>query len=214
MNLKFAEFLDPSPQAPLAILVHGRAGDMGVMSIFRNQFPKGWSFLLPQAPLADSLGGWSWWQFDAPRDQIVELADRQVEHFEQWLGRILRERCLTPRRIVGIGFSQGAALLSRVSITRSGLLQGVGLLAGFVVRSSDDQELIGSALPRVFMAHGRRDETIPVEVAERGAAYLADLGFTVELHLDDTGHKIGSTGMRELRRWVKEEDRGLVSNDE
>lgn len=196
--------------APLAFLVHGRAGNIDVMSIFQRQLPAAWNFVQPQAPLADSIGGWSWWDISIERQAQAAFIAEQSNNFAAWINAVTTHHQLAPEFLVAIGFSQGAGLLSRVMLNNPALFSGVALLSGFVVCNGESFEPTGNSKLQatqfrssVFVAHGTEDQTIPVAKAESGILYLRERGFTVTTALDRTGHKIGTSGMKALKHWLE-----------
>lgn len=56
--------------------------------------------------------------------------------------------------------------------------------------------------PKVFVAHGTKDEVISIERARRGAKLLASLGLPVTHVEDEVGHKVGIQGTRALKAWL------------
>lgn len=190
----------PDPLAPLVFLIHGRAGNYSVMSTFRKSFGDGFSILSPQAPFADSRGGYSWWEVDKSREE----SDRQREESTVRLRQFIRAAPLrygvAPRYLVGVGFSQGAALLSVIIQDEPKLFAGAGLLSGFVIpREKPDS----AQLPRVFMFHGRNDETVPFQRALEGESFLRQRGAEVQFVEEAVGHKVGIQGMRAFTGWVQ-----------
>lgn len=183
--------------APLVVFVHGRAGTEDVMWAFRRCVPDGFSIIAPQAPLPDPVGGYSWWNIATtdPREGGTDAAailSRFIEAAKEFYG-------LTPRTVIGCGFSQGAGALS-VALQRGVPFGGVALLAGFVVEL-DDASLKDTAT-RIFMAHGTNDEMVSVERARRGREYLAAHGLSVDYVEDPVGHKVGTSGMKALTAWL------------
>jgi len=197
LGLKFKYHIGSDPTAPLAILVHGRAGNFNLMWTFSRCIPETWNVIAPQAPLADPIGGFSWWNIEqSDRNEIQqsrELLERFVlaakEHFQ-----------LEPNILAGMGFSQGAGLLSLFALNNSLDFSGLALLAGFVIHSEGGQ---GANRPRIFMAHGSKDQAVPLAKAEQGKLFLAEAGLDVNLVTDDVAHKVGTSGMRALRMFCE-----------
>ena len=184
--------------APLALLVHGRAGNYDVMWTFRRTLPEGISIVAPQAPLPDPLGGYSWWDLEAP-DKMRRGAEEAAAQVQNFLEKYITYYNLAPRTLIAYGFSQGAGLLSVLLQRQPELFAGVALLAGFVIALDDPP--VSVSLPPVFMAHGERDPAITLEKARHGAKVLEDKGYQVEFITDDVTHKVGTLGMRALKNW-------------
>ena len=187
--------LGSDPTAPLVFLVHGRAGNYDVMWAFRRCIPESFSIIAPQAPQADPVGGFSWW--DIASSSAKEGGGSAASQVVAFVTAAEAFYGLTPRCRLACGFSQGAGTLS-VVLQRNSLFSGVALLAGFVVET---ECFSGNPQIPIFMAHGLVDEMVPIERARHGRDILEARGFSVEFVEDDVGHKIGTGGMRALSRW-------------
>jgi phospholipase/carboxylesterase len=189
--------LSAPPEAPLFLLVHGRAGNYEVMSAFKSCLPPGCNVLLPQAPKPEVQGGFSWWTVDEDmsyRERAAAAADTVCD----FLARAKEHYALRPRAIIAYGFSQGCALLSLVVQKDARLLNGAALLAGFVI----EREIKARPpFPKVFIGHGTEDRVVFVANARKGAEYLKRSGYEVLYFEDPVSHKIGSVAMRELKAW-------------
>jgi len=190
-----------SKVSPLVYLVHGRAGNLDVMSSFLNVIPRDFSVISVQGPIPDRIGGYSWWDVNA-ENQFIK---KEQEHAEALLSAFIMDAPehydLKPTKVFAFGFSQGAGLLSIIAQTHPDLFDGVALLSGFVM---EREGLLEGARPSVFMAHGEADQTIPVTQARSGRDYLRQHGFNVKFVTDErAGHKVGIEGMRALREWLK-----------
>ena len=184
--------------APLFVLVHGRAGNRHSMSMFRQVLPAGVNVLSPEAFLDDPVdGGRSWW-FSG--DKSPASHDMARERFEQFLDRAVEFYGLRPVSVVGVGFSQGAALLSLIVQEQPWRLHRAALLAGFVIERSGEN---AGQRPDVFIAHGTVDPIVPIERARRGAEWLRQCDCEVTVVEDPVGHKIGREGMRQLKEWLQ-----------
>lgn len=182
-------------------LVHGRAGNRGVMWAFRRILPEGISIIAPEAPLADPIGGFSWWQIG---EKEAMRAEREVSirRLEAFIGQAEDLYGLRPARRVALGFSQGAAMLSLLMQRNCSLFSAVGLLSGFVV---EDSVTLAGRLPSVFIFHGSNDETVTIDRAYRGRDYLMQKGAEVTFCEEPVGHKVGVAGMRALKDWITKE---------
>jgi phospholipase/carboxylesterase len=185
--------------APLVVLIHGRAGDRSVMWMFERSVPEDCHVISFQAFLPDPLGGWSWWDMTTPgskKEAIGNAASRLIKALEAFI----EMHGLVPSRVVGMGFSQGSMLLSEVALRDFFQFDGIAILAGFVLVPTEPRAL--RKQPLVFVAHGARDERVPVAQAREGVAELEKRGIKVQYVEEDVGHKIGIEGTRALRGWL------------
>ena len=83
-----------------------------------------------------------------------------------------------------------------------GRIRKIGILAGFVPAGLE--ELI-SQRPledkRFFVAHGTKDETVPIERARASIETLEQAGANVTYCEDEVGHKVSVTCLRALKKF-------------
>jgi phospholipase/carboxylesterase len=199
LGLKHLYSLDQDPEAPLVFLVHGRAGNMKLMLTFRRAAAEGtFSFVAPEAPIADPLGGFSWWLVDNGKT-ILENAEPASKTLQDFIDAFIKHHNLKPRALLALGFSQGGAVLTLLMQHSPKLFAGIGLLASFVVKKAEVPE--EKLMTNILAAHGSQDETVLLAKAKEGVAYLQSLGAETNLVVDEVGHKVGTAGMRALKSW-------------
>ena len=199
VGLRFIHRPAASVDAPLIVLVHGRAGNGQVMWTFERALPPDCWVVSFEAFLPDALGGFSWWEMNttAPvRPAILRARDRLCYAIE----RYIELEGLRPSSKVALGFSQGSVLLSSAVLTGSLALDGLGILAGVAYEGEEAPRLL--SLPQIFIAHGIQDEVLSVEKARSGAERLRALGLSVTYVEEDVGHKVGIEGTRALKEWL------------
>ncbi len=102
-----------------------------------------------------------------------------------------------------LGFSQGAALASVLSMLYPERIRKVGILAGFV--PSGMEEFIAARPLRdkaVFVAHGTKDQTVPIDRARASMAMLEQAGAQLTYCEDEVGHKVSLTCLHALRKFL------------
>ena len=199
VGLKFFYRRGESSSSPLVVLIHGRAGNRGVMWTFERGIPHECHVVSFEAFLPDPLGGWSWWDMTAPgskKEAITYAAKKCAVALEAFV----KLYSLTPSTIVALGFSQGSVLASAAAFLGFAPFDAVGVLAGFVFLPEGSDVTYKTS--SVFVAHGTNDETIPVEKARVGVKALRDLGLDVVYVEEEVGHKVGIQGTRALKEWL------------
>ncbi len=191
-----------SPEAPLVLFVHGRAGNKDVMWTFERCVPPDFQILAVQAPIPDPIGGFSWWLVDA-EGSLEEKAAVATDALRQGVNELFNSLNTRPRQIIGAGFSQGGATLSYAIQQFPDWLSGLAILAGFVVRQG---ACLAETFPSILIAHGSEDETVPLTKAKEGADYFQQRGAQVRFVEDAVGHKVGVEGTRALKDWLKNFD--------
>lgn len=200
LSLQHRSRITDDPTAPLVLFIHGRAGDDSVMWAFRQTVPDYFHIISPQAFTPDPIGGFSWWRIDHDHFGCREYA---LERLKLFIDQAIEYYKLKPRRIIAIGFSQGAGLLSLLLHREPNRLDGCALLSGFVMNGKPDLVPGQSPKTTIFMAHGTKDSVIPIDRAYEGKSHLEDMGFEVEFIEEEVDHKMGTAGMRAMKEWLR-----------
>ena len=202
-GLVYARSLCELTQAPLVLMLHGRAGDRSSMRIFRRVLPAQSNIIFAQGPYPDPKGGFGWWRGSAfgpnPHDWRQQ-GRSSAQDLTQALIRIEEQYGLRPAIRLGFGFSQGAAVLSLIIQLDPGFLHGAALLSGFVLEA--ETPLNVSQYTRVLVAHGSSDQKIPLALSREGVEKLRAKGYSVVYLEHDNGHKMPTSAMQDLERWV------------
>lgn len=189
----------PGPY-PTAVMLHGRLGNEDVMWVFRKTVPRPWLVVTPRAPLPDH--GFFSWLLQPPAEwPDLNAFSPAVESLTRFLRALPPLYNADPERIYLMGFSQGAAVSFATALTYPSLVRGVAGLVGFAP-DAPAERVAGqlSGMP-VFMAAGTEDETVPYDRTQHAADLLRQAGADLEYHEYETGHKLTSAGMSDLRNW-------------
>jgi phospholipase/carboxylesterase len=156
---------------PLLLALHGAGsgGAPGGLWAFRGA----WS--LPGLVLVAPAAAGSTWTL-GPTD--IRFVDRALQ-------AAFRRCPVDPRRIAVGGFSAGAGLALWLGLTNGDLFRSVTALSA---GSSLPARRVGK--PRVFLAHGTKDEIIPIEYGgDAVAPRLRSEGYAVTYRRFDGGHR-------------------------
>ena len=200
-GLRYAFKKGSSAHSPLLVGVHGKAGTLFVLHALASTYPKDFGVVYFEASSPDSLGGFSWWDFDPTTDQIDAQWEKALPSAEQLALAIqgcIANEGLAPSQKFAIGFSQGGGLLSVLAQSQTTLFSKLAILASFVVKAPFVPSLKNLSC---FWAHGELDDRISIETARRGANYLVAKGASLQFVTDSVGHKVGSQGMRALKEF-------------
>ena len=193
---------DASGPHRTVVMLHGRSGDENVMWVFARALPAHWLIVAPRAIASDPDGGYAWHPRKPNEWPAIELFDSAVESILHFIRALPALYQADLNHIYLMGFSQGAAAAYATALKHRELIKGIAGLVGFVpvgaVAGGEVQPLSG--LP-IFMAVGRTDPTIPLEIAQACAHTLRAAGARLDERLYDTGHKLNAEGMRDLKAW-------------
>ncbi|MFZ6028428.1 MAG: alpha/beta hydrolase [Chloroflexota bacterium] len=185
----------PDEVGPYAVVVllHGLTGDENSMWFFAPRLPDTCLLIAPRAIYPIS-GGYSWRAVDTlPPSSLPSLDDFQAA--VDALSDLLSPANFPVAdfsRLHLVGFSQGAALAYAFSLLYPERITSLVAMAGFVPAGAETftagRPLQGK---RLLIAHGRRDETIPVSLAHQARDVMQSAGADVTYCEDDVGHKMG-----------------------
>ncbi len=184
------------PEAPgphkLLLLLHGWTGDENSMWIFTPRLPKNYMIISPRGMVRTVLGGYGWrdgkangWPKASDFRPAIEALINLVSSI-QFTG-------IETGSFDLLGFSQGAALAYSMSLMYPTRIDKLAGLSGFLPEGFDTE--IGKDSLRgkkVFVAHGRKDELVPISKARKVVQELESAGAEVVYCEEDVGHKLSS----------------------
>ncbi len=215
---------DISKPVPTVVMVHGWGGDESVMWIFSRAVPREAAIVTPRAPHKLDSGGYVWFAHDerateSRPDEFTE-AVATLRHFVSSLPTL---HPISHDRIVLIGFSQGAAVCQALTLSYPEITLGLASIAGaspvHSVPPSPEGPGSGNELGRyapdlprhnslagmpIFIAHGRDDDTVPIESARSSRENFTRKNAAVTYHEYESGHKLNAQGFRDLGAWLQE----------
>ena len=205
--LRAPDGFDPSRAYPLVVALPGRggsaAGFLGAWALFEEP---AFLFAVPEAPYP--LGdGFTW---DAPsRDRAErERADLLIaRHVLDVVAGVREHAKVGP--VYLYAFSQGVSYAYLTALLHPGQVQGLVCFAGIFPARALEGKIEPKAAKglRVFVAHGRQDEAIPVSAAYAAKQALEKLGATVTYREFEGGHQVPRSILREAQAWIERSSR-------
>ncbi len=201
-----------APHPRLLLMIHGLTGDENSMWIFTRRFSDDYWIVAPRAPYPAKPQGFSW------RENPISVEEALNEQSNRPNLEALRDSVAALMRLIdeyaaevkveanvfdAIGFSQGAAMVSVLSMLYPNRVRKAGVLAGFAPRGletyADSQPLQGK---RLFVAHGSQDEIAPIERARDAMRLFERAGATLTYCEDAVGHKLSAHCLSALERYL------------
>ena len=196
----------PNPQAAV-IWLHGLGADGHDFEpiVPELELARPVRFVFPHAPVRpvtinNGMRMRAWYdifQFGGGRedDAGIRASQKLVEQL------ITQEK---GKKIVLAGFSQGGAIVLQTALRHPDALAGVMALSTYLPLSSTvaAERHAGNHKVPIFMAHGRFDDIIPINRAERSRDYLTELGYNVEWHQYPMPHSVCAEEIADISRFL------------
>jgi predicted esterase len=122
----------------------------------------------------------------APGGKAVPRFGPDVRRIDAALREFFARTSVDPRRIVLVGFSDGAAYALSLGLANPDLFPGVVAFAPGFIKLPDRLQ----PGQRIFIAHGSKDSVIPFETGRRIAEVLSTSELAVRFRAFDGGHAI------------------------
>jgi phospholipase/carboxylesterase len=176
------------------------------MWVFAHHFPKDAWILAPRGLYQSPDSGYGWTETRSGLLATIQDFLPAVEHVSEWVKAWVNQE-LPSAKLTLIGFSQGAALSYCIGLINPQMIDSIAGLAGFLPIGSDAyaQYRPLNNTP-VFVAHGTRDETVPINRARQAVLILKDAGAKVTYCESDVGHKLGANCLHSLDEFVTRAD--------
>ena len=184
------------------VILHGwgaNAEDVASIVPFL-QLPQ-YHFVLPNAPFPHphSPIGRAW--YDLSRDNMYEGLAQSRKLLIDFLQSLESNTGIPLKQTILSGFSQGGAMTLDVGLKLP--LAGLICMSGYL--HSDIQNLETSAtnsLPPVLIMHGKQDEVVPLQAAQKARDVLESFAVPLEYHEFNGGHQISSQMLDVARTFV------------
>ena len=190
----------PQPQAArILLLLHGTGGDENDMIPLGRDLDPRAALLSPRGQVLEN---------GMPRffrrlaEGIFDEEDlvRRAHELADFVGAAATRYDFDPKRVIAVGFSNGANMAAALLLLRPEVLAGAILFRAMV-------PLVPPVLPnlahaRVLLSSGKQDPIVPVENAERLAAMLREAGAHVTLRFEPAGHALGLGDIKAAKEWL------------
>jgi phospholipase/carboxylesterase len=183
----------------IVLMLHGWRGDENSMWIFAQNFPADCWLVAPRAPYIAEEGGYTWrapGSGDWPSvDNLRPAAQALLRLLDAWAAA----NQLDASHMDVTGFSQGAALAFMLSLLYPARVGKMGILAGFAPEGAE--QMLAPAHfngKKIFVAHGLKDERVPIEQARRTVSLLEGAGAHVTYCESEVGHKLSADCLKAL----------------
>ncbi|HSP74838.1 MAG TPA: alpha/beta hydrolase [Cryobacterium sp.] len=189
-----------SADAPVLLMLHGTGGNEQEILTLADAIDPAATVLAPRGRVTE--GGMQRW-FRRLSEGVFDVDDvvARAGELAGFIGWARQRYDLGKRRIIAVGFSNGANIALATALLHPDALDRVVAFSGMF--PLDDRalttDLAGTA---VLLLNGRADPMAPVKSADRVAATFTERGAQVERELRDGGHGIAATDVAAARSWL------------
>lgn len=215
-NIQFPNDYDFEKALPLVISLHGGGSSYNSFKNIWNRFESP-QFIMatPQAPYKWLMGdkiGYDWAAWPTGNLIIMQKAIKLTSNYIENLIQSLTDK-YNFSAVYLMGFSQGSIITQIAGINNHDLFDGIIILSGpelnhpekpEIVWPSEETVLSANHL-RVFIAHGKSDEIVDIEFANKSRVQYEKVGYDVSFFEFEGGHEINTETMKEIEKWIKKQ---------
>ncbi len=117
-----------------------------------------------------------------------------------------KQNGIRPENIVLAGFSQGGVMALQTGLRHPDKLAGIMALSCYLPLAqtfATEAHQANSSTP-IFMAHGRNDPVIPLDLATLSRQQLLELGYCVEWNVYLMAHSVCIEEIADISKWLKQ----------
>ena len=184
---------------PLVVLLHGRGSTEREILRLADALPDGAEYVAVRAPIAEGQG-YAWFANRGIGRPMAESLAATMGWFRRWLD----ETAPSPRPVVLLGFSGGAAFAGGLLLDDPRRWSGTAVLYGTLPFDAEVPVTPGrlAGCP-VLAVQGDADTVIPRELLDRTWSYLhTDSGAAVTAYRDSGGHGLTPAALDVVHSWL------------
>ena len=197
--LDFIHQFTPGTSGRTLLLLHGTGGDETDMVPLGRRIDSGAALLSPRGKSPEN-GMPRFFRRLAEGVFDEEDLNFRTDELATFVGDAAKHYQLDPRRVVAVGYSNGANIAGALLLLRPGILAGAALLRPMVpIVPPNPPNLAG--VP-VLIAAGNDDPIVPPENARHLETLLQRAGAEVESHFENAGHRLTNQTIDLTSRWL------------
>lgn len=197
-----------SKNTPAILLLHGVGSNEHDLFSFANQLPDRYLVISARAPISLGSNSFAWYQVNFSTGKPIynfEEEEKSREVLITFINQLKHTYTLDTHEIYLCGFSQGAIMSYSVALTRPDLVKGIAVMSGRLLEEIKPKIATTAKLQqlKVFISHGKKDNTLPIHYTKEASAYLKTLNINPTIKEYDAGHEINGDMLNDLINWLK-----------
>jgi predicted esterase len=183
----------------MLLLLHGTGGDENdLLPLGRNLLPDA-GMLSPRGKVLEQ-GMPRFFRRLAEGVFDIEDLKRRTTELADFIAEAADHYGFDARRVVAVGFSNGANIAASLLLSRPGVLAGAVLFRAMVPFIPDAPPPSSGAY--VLLSNGSADPLIPATETERLASLLRATGADVTFEIQPAGHQLTQRDVTRAREWL------------
>jgi phospholipase/carboxylesterase len=206
IKIREPEVIDQN--TPVIMMLHGYTGDASSMWVFSSKLSENVFIISPRAPYAsrdNRFGGYTWVDQSIMQWPIYQDFFSSAQILESLLDDLAgRYPDLDFDKLNLVGFSQGGAMAIVFASTSKRRVEKIALLSSFIPDGSEgflSKDRFANI--DIFIGHGNKDDTVPIEKAREAENLLLEKGANTTVCYTDVGHQLGSDCFNAFGRFFR-----------
>lgn len=195
------EWYEGSTTAPVLLLLHGTGGSpQDLLPVGREISPES-AMLAPAGPISEN-GAARWFRRLAEGVFDAEDVVARTHQLADFITAARVRYDLHDRRLVAVGFSNGANIAAALTLLRPDVLSEAVVFASMLPVPDAPQHDLGNT--RLLLSNGERDPMAPLAAAGDLVTTLRKRHAEVTEHWHAGSHQITRDGVDRARAWLAE----------
>jgi phospholipase/carboxylesterase len=193
------KYAEGSPDAPVLLLLHGTGGSPDDLLGLARELSPDSAVLAPAGPVSEH-GAPRWFRRLAEGVFDHEDVVKRAHQLADFVVAAREEYGFGDRRLVAVGFSNGANIAAAVALLRPEVVREAALFAA--MSPVPEPPSLDLSASRVFLANGEHDPMAPLASTEELIGLLRERGADVVTQRHPGGHQITVDGARAAAKWI------------
>ncbi|MDB5613236.1 MAG: Esterase [Devosia sp.] len=182
--------------APLFLVFHGTGGDESQFFDLASELLTGARIVAPRGDVSE---GAALRYFRRTAEGVYDMDDLRLRTAQMVKFVTERQAESIPRKVIGLGYSNGANILAAVQFAAPGLFDATVLMHPLIPFTPPQVDLSGK---RVLITAGQRDPIAPAAATQALSDYFAGNGADSILFWHPGGHELRQEELREAKAFL------------